>query len=30
MLAIASHWTLIAVIIIAVIGVYAYKKLDSR
>jgi heme/copper-type cytochrome/quinol oxidase subunit 2 len=30
MLAIASHWTLIVVIIVAVLAVYGYRKMDSR
>jgi len=30
MLAIASHWTLIAIIIVVVIAVYGYGKMDSR
>jgi hypothetical protein len=30
MLAIASHWTLIVVIIVAVLAVYGYRKMGSR
>ena len=30
MLALASHWTLIIVVIAVVAGVYGYTKMDSR
>jgi len=30
MLAIASHWTLIIIIIAVVLGIYGYRKMDSR
>jgi len=28
MLAMASHWTLIIVIVVTVLGIYAYRKLE--
>jgi hypothetical protein len=30
MLAMASYWTLIIVIVVAVIGIYAYRKMGSN
>jgi len=30
MLAIASHWTLIIIIIAVVLAVYGYRKMDSQ